>query len=65
MRSGSASASASGRGGFPIPMRGNESLAAAWQDTETLAFPIPMRGNERLGGRMPRAAAAVSDPHEG
>ena len=32
--------------GFPIPMRGNETIEAGYPGHVQAEFPIPMRGNE-------------------
>ena len=52
---------------FPIPMRGNETVAPAdWQLTRPEAFPIPMRGHEIGAELMPLTdPEQVPDPHEG
>ena len=53
-----------GRGGFTIPMRGNEAAVEAITNW-TVKFTIPMRGNEFGSPAGQDQQGAVYNPHEG
>ena len=49
----------------PIPMRGNEDVAAGHQRAPPAWFQIPMRGNERWPISSSADWRIVPNPHEG